>query len=137
MLYIRIPVILTSTVSSTLITPGCRNVRSFLTAFLAKGNRDLFAVTSKENILQLEPSSYNFISYLFSTRIMSRVLFWCHCITSIWTALYQPDPQMYKEMGDPSISQKRLQILRNPLKFRNEIKGIYYFIIEREVDSFA
>jgi hypothetical protein len=48
----------TSTVSSTLITPGCRNVRSFFTAFLAIGRRDLFAVTSKENILQFDPSSY-------------------------------------------------------------------------------
>jgi len=39
------------------MTPGCRNVRSFLTAFLAIGKRALFAVTSKEKILQFEPSS--------------------------------------------------------------------------------
>lgn len=47
----------TSTVSSTLITPGCRKVRSFLRAFLARGSRDLLAVISKENMLQFEPSS--------------------------------------------------------------------------------
>ena len=48
----------TSTVSSTFITPGWRSVRSFLSAFLAIGKRDLFAVTSKENMLQFDPSSY-------------------------------------------------------------------------------
>ena len=46
-----------STLSKTLITPGCRKVRSFLTAFRASVRRDLFAITSKEKILQLEPSS--------------------------------------------------------------------------------
>ena len=53
-----------STVSRTLITPGCRNVRSFLTAFRASGRRDLLAVTSKEKILQFDPSSYNLISIM-------------------------------------------------------------------------
>lgn len=48
----------TSTVSSTLMTPGCRNVRSFLSAFFARGSRLFFAVLSNENMLQLEPSSY-------------------------------------------------------------------------------
>jgi hypothetical protein len=48
----------TSTVSNTLTTPGCLRVRSFLTAFLASGRRDLLAMTSKEKILQCEPSSY-------------------------------------------------------------------------------
>lgn len=48
----------TSTVSKTLMTPGCRSVRSFLRAFLASGRAARFAVMSKENMLQLEPSSY-------------------------------------------------------------------------------
>lgn len=47
----------TSTVSSTFMTPGWRMVRSFLSAFLASGRRDLFALMSKANMLQLEPSS--------------------------------------------------------------------------------
>lgn len=47
----------TSTVSKTLITPGWRNVRSFFSAFFASGSRDLFAVMSKEKILQSDPSS--------------------------------------------------------------------------------
>lgn len=46
------------------MTPGCLNVRSFLTAFFAIGRRDLFAVTSKENILQIDPSSYSNIRIL-------------------------------------------------------------------------
>jgi hypothetical protein len=50
---------LTSTVSSSLTTPGYRSVRSFLRAFLARGSRALLAVMSKEKILQLEPSSCN------------------------------------------------------------------------------
>lgn len=41
------------------MTPGCRRVRSFFSAFLASGSDDLFAAMSKENILQLLPSSYN------------------------------------------------------------------------------
>jgi len=49
----------TSIVSSTLTTPGCLNVRSLRTAFLARGNRDLFADTSKVNMLQGEPSSWD------------------------------------------------------------------------------
>lgn len=48
----------TSTVSSTLITPGCRKVRSFFRAFFARGNRARLAVMSKENMLQFDPSSY-------------------------------------------------------------------------------
>ena len=48
----------TSTVSRTLITPGCRSVRSFLRAFFARGRRDRLAVISNEKMLQLDPSSY-------------------------------------------------------------------------------
>ena len=48
----------TSTVSRTFTIPGCLKVLSFLTAFFAKGNFDLFAVTSKLKMLQLEPSSW-------------------------------------------------------------------------------
>lgn len=48
---------ITSTVSSTLITPGCRKVRSFLRAFFARGKRARLAVMSKEKMLQLDPSS--------------------------------------------------------------------------------
>src|SRR6266568_1125758 len=48
----------TSTVSRTLITPGWRIVRNLRRAFRANGSRDLFAVISKENMLHLEPSSY-------------------------------------------------------------------------------
>src|SRR5215469_1103930 len=62
------PTFPTSTVSSALITPGCRNVRSFLTAFLAIGRRDLFAVTSKENMLQFDPSSCGIISVTCSLK---------------------------------------------------------------------
>jgi hypothetical protein len=47
----------TSTVSRTFITPGCRRVRNLRRAFLASGRRDLFAVTSKEKMLQRELSS--------------------------------------------------------------------------------
>jgi hypothetical protein len=39
------------------MTPGCRRVRSFFSAFLARGREDLLAAMSKENILQLLPSS--------------------------------------------------------------------------------
>lgn len=48
----------TSTVSKTLITPGCLRVRSFRTAFFASGRRDLLATASNEKMLQAEPSSY-------------------------------------------------------------------------------
>lgn len=44
--------------SITLITPGCRNVRNFLAAFLAKGSRDLLVLMSKLKTQQGEPSSY-------------------------------------------------------------------------------
>lgn len=47
----------TSTVSNTFITPGCRIVRSFFSAFLARGRRPLLAVISKEKMLQFDPSS--------------------------------------------------------------------------------
>lgn len=40
------------------MTPGCRNVRSFLRAFRASGRRTLSAVTSKEKMLQADPSSW-------------------------------------------------------------------------------
>lgn len=52
----------TSTVSKTLITPGCRRVRSLRRAFRARGRRDLFAVMSKEKTLHFEPSSCHSIS---------------------------------------------------------------------------
>jgi hypothetical protein len=55
----------TSAVSRTLITPGWRKVRSFFRAFRARGSRDLLAPISKENILQLDPSS---CSRLLATR---------------------------------------------------------------------
>ena len=48
----------TSTVSSTLMIPGCLNVFNFLTAFFASGSLDLLAVISKVSMLQFEPSSY-------------------------------------------------------------------------------
>lgn len=48
----------TSTVSKTLMTPGCRSVRSFFKEFLASGSRALLAGISKEKMLQLEPSSW-------------------------------------------------------------------------------
>lgn len=47
----------TSTVSNTLMTPGCRSVRSFFSAFFARDSCDLWAVMSKENMLQFDPSS--------------------------------------------------------------------------------
>jgi hypothetical protein len=47
----------TSTVSSTLITPGWRSVRSLRRALRARERRLLFALTSKEKILHLELSS--------------------------------------------------------------------------------
>lgn len=47
----------TSTVSSTLMTPGCRSVLSFFKAFLARGRRDLLAAMSNVKMLQSEPSS--------------------------------------------------------------------------------
>src|SRR5271154_4589660 len=40
--------------SRTLMTPGCRRVRSFRAAFLARGSRDLFEDTSKVNMLHCE-----------------------------------------------------------------------------------
>ena len=46
-----------STVSSTLITPGWRSVRNFLSAFFARASRDLFATQSKAKMLQFELSS--------------------------------------------------------------------------------
>ena len=53
----RDPCVPTSCVSRTLTTPGCRRVRSFRSALRARGNRDLFAVMSKEKMLHLDPSS--------------------------------------------------------------------------------
>lgn len=50
----------TSIVSNTLMTPGCRSVLNFRTAFLAKGIADRFEAISKENMLHGEPSSYRF-----------------------------------------------------------------------------
>lgn len=47
----------TSTVSKTFTTPGWRRVRSLRRALRARGNRALFALTSKEKMLHLEPSS--------------------------------------------------------------------------------
>jgi hypothetical protein len=47
----------TSTVSRTLMTPGCRSVRSFRSAFFASGSRLLFAALSKAKMLQFDPSS--------------------------------------------------------------------------------
>jgi len=47
----------TSTVSNTFITPGCRIVRSFFSAFRARGRADRFVMMSKEKMLQFEPSS--------------------------------------------------------------------------------
>jgi hypothetical protein len=40
------------------MTPGCRRVRSFFSAFLASGRAALLAVMSNARILQLLPSSY-------------------------------------------------------------------------------
>lgn len=40
------------------MTPGCRNVRSFLSAFFASGSWLFFAVMSNEKMLQFDPSSY-------------------------------------------------------------------------------
>lgn len=40
------------------MTPGWRNVRNFFKAFFANGRRALLAATSKEKMLQLDPSSY-------------------------------------------------------------------------------
>lgn len=56
------PSIPTSTVSKTLITPGCRSVRNLRRALRARGRRDLFAYMSKENTLHFEPSSCHRIS---------------------------------------------------------------------------
>lgn len=47
----------TSIVSRTLMTPGCRNVRDFRTAFRARGRRDLLVAMSKVKMLHEEPSS--------------------------------------------------------------------------------
>lgn len=47
----------TSTVSKTFTMPGWRSVRNFRNAFFASGSRDLLALTSKEKMLHLEPSS--------------------------------------------------------------------------------
>lgn len=44
------------------MTPGCRSVLNFLTAFLARGSAERLAVMSNEKMLQLEPSSYITIS---------------------------------------------------------------------------
>ena len=93
------PPIRTSTVSRTLITPGWRRVRSFLTAFLASGSRALFAVTSKENILQFEPSSYQMLGLeqkvhcVLLTRFVP--LFNTHILVSISTR----SPKVYGNGG--------------------------------------
>lgn len=63
------PLLHTSTVSSTFITPGCLSVRSFLTAFRARGSRDLLALMSKEKMLQLEPSSYSTSQPAYAMRL--------------------------------------------------------------------
>lgn len=56
------PSIPTSTVSKTLITPGCLRVRNLRRALRARGRRDLLADMSKENTLHLEASSCHNIS---------------------------------------------------------------------------
>jgi hypothetical protein len=49
----------TSTVSKTLIMPGCRRVRNLRKAFFASGRRDLAVVTSNEKMLHGDESSCN------------------------------------------------------------------------------
>jgi hypothetical protein len=48
----------TSTVSNTLMTPGWRIVFSFFSAFFANVSWLLLFTSTKENMLQLLPSSY-------------------------------------------------------------------------------
>lgn len=62
--------------SKTLITPGWRNVRSFFSAFFASGSRDLFAVMSKEKMLQFDPSSCGACQVLCSPR--AKVVYLVH-----------------------------------------------------------
>lgn len=95
------PQVHTSTVSSTLTTPGCRIVRSFFNAFLARGSRDLFAVMSNAKMLQLEPSS---CVHLLSKAQQAGV--WqgryealpcgCHCARTRWTGPHPPCRPRYK-----------------------------------------
>jgi len=79
----------TSTVSSTFITPGWRNVRSFLTAFRASGRRDLLALISKENMLQFDPSSYSLLSKVLHGIIINVVSY------PFLAILQHPYPPLY------------------------------------------
>ena len=105
--------IMTSTVSKTFITPGCRNVRSLRNAFLARGRRDLLATISKENTLHFEPSSY--VIWALELSALNRdahVSF--HDVGSILSCRYLLGHQMRKETLVLLRLQKRQLISESP-----------------------
>jgi hypothetical protein len=78
-----IQVIPTSTVSNTLITPGCRSVLNLRSAFFARGRCDLFAFMSKLNMLHLEPSSCKQSQQMLRSAVCRFILASCRYAVSI------------------------------------------------------
>lgn len=100
-----------------MITPGWRKVRSFLRAFFARGSRDLFAVMSKEKMLQFEPSSCGACQVLVRLAQGLSTLcihVWCHCAGSIWTGRHRQRRRTNMGMQGPWRSQMRRRTLGNP-----------------------
>jgi hypothetical protein len=99
------PTLPTSTVSKTLITPGCLKVRSFLAAFRARGRRDLLALMSNENMLQLEPSSCRLQSAsVFRFAVLSLIIL--TRLVPFWSIQIPPSiswrsPKVYGKFGIP------------------------------------
>ena len=87
------------------MTPGCRSVRSFLRAFLARGSADRLVEMSKEKMLQSEPSSYsrNVSKTIFAACRAQVVVVdedlrvVCRCKVSRWRGRGRLCRQMYRE----------------------------------------
>lgn len=109
----------TSTVSKTLMTPGCRSVRSFFRAFFARGSWYLLAVMSKEKMLQFEPSSCEPLSapLLFGLSAGGTpvcVPASCHCAGSRSTGRRRRCRRRSTGRQGPWRSQMRRRISGNP-----------------------
>lgn len=92
-------------------------MRSFFSAFFASGSRDLFAVISKEKMLQLDPSSCSACQVLVRlARRLSTLCIHvsCHCAGSIWTGRHRRYPRTSTGRQGPWRLQMRRRTLGNP-----------------------
>jgi hypothetical protein len=104
----------TSAVSNTLMTPGCRSVRSFFRAFLARGRADRLAETSKEKMLQFEPSSCGAKGQPGPRKHSDRnsvtrgaILVGCRCTRSRWKGRGRPCRRRCRGTAGPWPSPRR------------------------------